>query len=124
MKRACDHLCPYFQAAMDVLAKPWTGLIVATLEAGPLRFSEIGERIPAMGDRILSSRLKELEAEGVIVRHVDAGPPVRVTYELTEAGKGFGAAAQAIGAWGAALAKQKAAREATGARAGKRARRG
>lgn len=108
MKPACAHLCMHFQSAMNVLSKPWTGLIVATLEQGALRFSEIGERIPSIGDRILSSRLKELEAEGVVLRRVDPGPPVRVTYELTEAGMGFGAAADAISAWGAALAKQKA----------------
>lgn len=92
---------------MEVLAKPWTGLIVATLEAGALRFSEIGERIPAIGDRILSSRLKELEGEGVLVRRVHPGPPVRVEYELTEAGRAFEGVAQAIARWGEALEQEK-----------------
>ena len=45
---------------MDVLAKPWNGLIMATLAAGTLRFSELSQRLDAMGDRMLSARLKEL----------------------------------------------------------------
>ena len=110
MKRSCENLCPKFQVAMEVLAKPWTGLIVATLEHGALRFSEIGERIPAIGDRILSSRLKELEQEGVLVRRVQPGPPVRVEYELTEAGRGFEAVAHAIAHWGVLLEQVKARR--------------
>lgn len=105
----CKQLCPMFQAAMAVLAKPWTGMIVALLEQGPLRFSEIGERIPTIGDRILSARLKELEAEGVLLRRVQPGPPVRVEYELTAAGKQFRAVEQAISAWGVALAGEKSA---------------
>ena len=88
---------------MDVLAKPWNGLVIATLEEGPLRFSEIGDRLRAIGDRMLSLRLKELEAIGLVSRRVISGPPLRVEYELTEAGRGFRNVAQAIGAWGAKL---------------------
>ncbi|KYF53235.1 hypothetical protein BE08_41510, partial [Sorangium cellulosum] len=94
MKHSCQHLCGAFQAAMDVLAKPWNGLIIATLEEGALRFGEIGERLDAISDRMLSSRLKELEALGLVVRRVLPGPPVRVEYELTDAGRGFSEVAQ------------------------------
>ncbi|WP_437277487.1 helix-turn-helix domain-containing protein [Sorangium sp. So ce375] len=104
MKHACQHLCEKFQTAMDVLAKPWNGLIIATLEEGALRFGEIGERIDAISDRMLSSRLKELEALGLVVRRVLPGPPVRVEYELTDAGRGFGEVSQAISRWGERLA--------------------
>lgn len=107
MKRTCEGLCPVFQAAMDVLSRPWTGLLIASLEGGALRFSELGERIPAIGDRILSARLKDLEAEGVLVRRVLPGPPVRVEYELTEAGRAFHEVAEAIGRWGAALERER-----------------
>lgn len=88
---------------MDVLAKPWNGLVIATLEEGPLRFSEIGDRLRAIGDRMLSLRLKELEAIGLVSRRVIPGPPLRVEYELTGAGRGFRKVAEAIGAWGATL---------------------
>ena len=108
MKRTCERLCPRFQEAMDVLAKPWTGLIVASLEEGALRYSELGSRIPAIGDRILSTRLKDLEAQGVVRRIVHPGPPIRVEYELTEAGQEFHVVYEAIANWGEALAKQRA----------------
>ncbi|XXT18246.1 helix-turn-helix domain-containing protein [Sorangium sp. So ce429] len=117
MKRSCQHLCETFQAAMDVLAKPWNGLIIATLEEGALRFGELGGRLDTISDRMLSSRLKELEALGLVVRRVLPGPPVRVEYELTDTGRGFGEVAQAISRWGEMLA-ESAARgvEARGAR--------
>ena len=103
MKPVCEHLCTHFQAAMDVLSRPWNGLLVATLAPGPLRFSEIGERITAIGDRMLSCRLKELEAQGIIARSVLPGPPVRVEYTLTDRGRGFSEVAGAIAKWGATL---------------------
>lgn len=93
---------------MAVLAKPWNGLIIATLEEGALRFGEIGERLDAISDRMLSSRLKELEALGLVVRRVLPGPPVRVEYELTDAGRGFGDVAQAISRWGELLEESAA----------------
>ncbi|WP_437621347.1 winged helix-turn-helix transcriptional regulator [Sorangium sp. So ce1151] len=108
MKHSCQHLCETFQAAMDVLAKPWNGLIIATLEAGALRFGEIGVRLDRISDRMLSSRLKELEALGLVVRRVLPGPPVRVEYELTDTGRGFGEVAQAISRWGEMLAESAA----------------
>ena len=90
---------------MDVLARPWNGLVMALLEeAGPLRFSELRERLDAMGDRMLSARLKELEARGLVERSVAPGPPVRVTYALTELGRGFGDVHRALGRWGERLA--------------------
>ena len=52
---------------------------------------------------MLSARLKELEARGLLVRHVDAGPPVRVAYELTRIGLTFGQLAEAIERWGREL---------------------
>ncbi|AUX47775.1 hypothetical protein SOCE26_092990 [Sorangium cellulosum] len=104
MKHSSEHLCENFQAAMEVLAKPWNGLIIATLEGGALRFGEIGERLDTISDRMLSSRLKDLEALGLVVRRVLPGPPVRVEYELTEAGRGFHDVATAISKWGELLA--------------------
>lgn len=93
---------------MEVLGKPWNGLLVALLEQGALRFSELSERIPAIGDRMLSARLKELEAAGVLKRRVHPGPPVRVDYVLTEAGQRFRQVYDAIAAWGGALAEERA----------------
>ena len=54
---------------------------------GPLRFSEVRQLVPDLSDRLLSERLKELEAEGIVERRVLDGTPVRVEYALTEKGE-------------------------------------
>jgi DNA-binding HxlR family transcriptional regulator len=93
-------LCATYVVAMDVLAKPWNGLIIAVLEEGPLRFSELSARLPAIGDRMLAARLKELGSHGLVARTVESGPPVRVSYVLTDVGRGFRHVADAVRRWG------------------------
>ena len=100
MKPDVTHLCPKFERAMAVLSKPWNGLLMATLERGPARFTALGLALEALGDRMLALRLKELEANGLVERRVDPGPPVRVEYALTASGHGFSAVAAAIQKWG------------------------
>jgi DNA-binding HxlR family transcriptional regulator len=101
--------CKRFETAMEVLAKPWTGLIIVSLEGGALRFRELGDRVGAIGDRMLSLRLRDLEARGIVVRHVLPGPPVRVEYALTETGRGFHDVAEAVQRWGDSLLKVRRA---------------
>jgi DNA-binding HxlR family transcriptional regulator len=96
-----DHrLCATYLAALEVLAKPWNGMLIAVLEDGPMRFSELADRVPAIGDRMLAARMKELEARGLVLRKVEPGPPVRVTYALTDVGRGFREVADAVTKWG------------------------
>lgn len=80
-------LCPYYHEAVELIGKRWTGAIVHTLLAGPLRFSELAHAIPQISDRLLSMRLKELEASGLVARRVWDEAPVRVEYELTAKGR-------------------------------------
>jgi len=110
MKRSCTGVCPKFQLAMEVLAKPWNGLIIATLASGPLRFSDLHSRIADIGDRMLSTRLKELAKRGLLVRRVLKGPPVGVEYELTASGLGFGEVMRAVSRWGESIPTAKRAR--------------
>jgi DNA-binding HxlR family transcriptional regulator len=93
---------------MEVLAKPWTGLIIMTLEGGPLRFRELGDRVGSIGDRMLALRLKELEARHLVERRVMPGPPVRVEYALTVVGRGFREVAEAVQRWGASILEAEA----------------
>ena len=81
--------CPHFHRAVELVGKRWTGAILyVLLESGrPLRFSEIGHAVPALSDRLLSERMKELEAAGIVERHVTATSPIKVEYELTERGR-------------------------------------
>jgi DNA-binding HxlR family transcriptional regulator len=95
-----DCQCQAFQAAIDVLGRPWTAAILNALQGGARRFGELGDSAPGIGTKVLSARLKDLEARGLIERQVDAGPPVRVAYELTRQGRAFGQVAEAIQRWG------------------------
>ncbi len=97
--RCSDNFPEAFQQALDVLSKRWTGLILFVLGDGPLRFSEISERIQVISDRVLSERLKELEAEGIVERRISAEVPVRVEYRLTDKGQELRPVYEAIGRW-------------------------
>jgi len=103
MTRRVDPQCRAFQNAVDLLARPWTGLILGLLQNGPLRFSELEERAHGVGAKTLSARLKELEARRIVARHVQAGPPVRVQYILTSKGRAFEQVGAAIERWGREL---------------------
>jgi DNA-binding HxlR family transcriptional regulator len=66
---------------------------------GPARSSEIAAAIPDLSDRLLSERVKELEARGLVEREVHPGPPVRVTYSLTEMGHALEPALSELKSW-------------------------
>ena len=92
-------VCPHFHAAIELIGKRWTGAIVCALTDGPLRFGELAKAVPGLSDRLLSQRLRELEEEGLVVREVEPGSPVRVTYSLTEAGTELRPAITELKAW-------------------------
>lgn len=95
-----DHnICPKFESASELLGKKWTGLIVYTLLSGPKRFKEIKATIPQMSDKMLSDRMKELEQEGIVKRHVYPETPVRIEYTLTPKGESLKPVIDAIQQW-------------------------
>ncbi len=102
-----DSQCRAFQAAVDILGKPWNALILTVLQPGALRFTELVARAKGPGEKILSARLKELEACGLVERSVDVGPPIKVSYALTTKGRGFGEVASSIEHWGRCLGTKK-----------------
>ena len=106
MAKPIDPHCKAFQRAVELLARPWTGLILSLLQSGPLRFSELEEKSNGVGAKTLSARLKELEARKLVARSVDAGPPVRVQYTLTARGRSFEHVAAAIERWGRELSDE------------------
>jgi DNA-binding HxlR family transcriptional regulator len=93
------ELCPRFHRAVELIGKRWTGAIIAVLLSGPRRFNEILAAIPGISDRLLTERLRELEAEELIVRRVEAGSPVKVVYEVTCAGAELKIPLDALGQW-------------------------
>ncbi|MEU1508704.1 helix-turn-helix domain-containing protein [Kitasatospora sp. NPDC005748] len=83
-----------------LLGKRWTGLIVATLtNNGPGYFSELRRAVPGISERMLSDRLTELAEAGLVLRQVDEGPPLRVSYRLTEAGAALRPALTELAVW-------------------------
>jgi DNA-binding HxlR family transcriptional regulator len=93
------HVCPRYHKAVELIGRRWNGTIVQTLLRGRARYCEIRQAVPDISDRMLAERLRELEAEGVLVREVHASTPVRVEYELTEKGRALEDAVTAISRW-------------------------
>jgi len=95
--------CPLYHEAVELIGRRWTGAIVAILlevrTDRPLRFGEIAQAVPQLSDRMLSERLRELEARGVVTREVTPGPPVKVGYALTDMGAELEPALVALKAW-------------------------
>lgn len=93
------NMCPRFETAFSFLGKRWNGLIIQSLMSGPKRFKDISHLIPSMSDKMLSERMKDLEIEGILVRHVYPETPVRIEYELTDKGCALRPAMEQIQAW-------------------------
>ena len=91
--------CSLYHQAVELIGKRWTGAIVAVLLEGPARFSEIRECVPDLSDRLLSERLKELEAEGIVDRIVVDDNPPKVQYLLTPKGQALGPAVASLRSW-------------------------
>jgi DNA-binding HxlR family transcriptional regulator len=93
--------CPHYHEAVELVGKRWTGAIIAVMiETGrPLRFTEVAQAIPQLSDRLLSERMKELEARGLVERRVLHSTPARVEYELTDMGRDLQRAVRELGRW-------------------------
>ena len=75
--------------AFAFLGKRWNGLIIGVLAGGPATFTGLRRAVGGISDSVLSSRLVELGAAGLVQRTVDDGPPVAVSYQLTDVGASF-----------------------------------
>ena len=100
--------CPAFQGAVELIGKRWSGAIVRSMLSGSVRFSDILGQIPGLSDRLLSERLRELEAAGVVERHVYAELPVRIEYTLTPKGRELREIVVSVDAWADKWAKAPA----------------
>ncbi|MEO3827191.1 helix-turn-helix domain-containing protein [Actinomadura sp. B10D3] len=84
---------------LDLLSGTWTGVVVWTLRRGPLRPSEIQERIGGISHKVLTGTLRHLERNGLVTRHRYAEAPPRVEYALTGPGRGLLEPLSALGRW-------------------------
>ena len=97
--RSGPPCCSLYHRAVELVGKRWSGAILLVLMDGPAHFSGIKQLVPDISDRLLSERLKELEAEGVVERKVIDAAPVRVEYALTEKGRALEPAVRALRHW-------------------------
>ena len=97
--QAAGPICQHFRQAARIVGQRWNPQILAVLLAGPNRFGGIRTAVPGISDRLLSERLKALEAEGILHRKVTPKTPVRIEYSLTEKGAGLADAIDALAEW-------------------------
>jgi DNA-binding HxlR family transcriptional regulator len=88
-------------AAMAAVGDRWTLLVVDALLDGPRRFSELEEAIPKVAPNVLTSRLRRLEEQGLVVSERYSDRPPRVEYRVTEAGRDLAGALRLLSRWGA-----------------------
>jgi DNA-binding HxlR family transcriptional regulator len=86
--------------ALDHVGERWALLIVRELLLGPKRFTDLQDGLPNAGPKILSQRLRELDAAGVVRRRTLPPPAASQVYELTEWGAGLDTVVVALGHWG------------------------
>ena len=84
-----NQFCPVAMAA-EILCTRWTIVLLRELVAGSTRFNELRRGVPRMSPALLSKRLKDLEAAGIVARSRLAGDPALYEYRLTAAGKDLG----------------------------------
>ena len=94
-----SRFCPRFHHAVELIGRRWSGCILNAMLPGAQCFNELLATVPGLSDRLLSERLRELEVEGLVRRNVLPGPPVRVSYEMTDAGRDLEPVIRALGKW-------------------------
>jgi DNA-binding HxlR family transcriptional regulator len=85
--------------AFGFLGKRWSGVILGTLANGESGFADLKRRVEGISDSVLSDRLAELQGAGLIVRSVESGPPVSVSYALSESGQALMPAMFELSEW-------------------------
>ncbi|WEO93583.1 helix-turn-helix domain-containing protein [Streptomyces sp. FXJ1.172] len=95
----CKRVDEGISRVFQLLGKRWSGPIVAVLVEQPAHFADLRRAVPGISERMLSDRLAELGGAGLVVREVDEGPPLRVSYRLTEAGAALEPALRELGEW-------------------------
>ncbi len=99
MGGAPARVCPEFHAAVESVGRRWAGAILWALSDEPLYFADLSAAIPGISDRLLSTRLRQLEAEGLVEREVHPGSPARVSYALSARGEALQPALRQLRDW-------------------------
>ena len=98
-RRTYNQFCATAKT-LDLIGERWTLLIIRELLSGPKRFGDLHRSLPGLGTALLSSRLRHLEAEGLVQGAILPAPARTAAYELTEAGWELRPVVMAIARWG------------------------
>lgn len=87
--------------ALSLIGDRWTLQVVAGLLGGPQRFGELAEQLDGIAPNMLTTRLRQLERDGLVIATPYSQRPIRLAYALTDSGRELGDAIALLGAWGA-----------------------
>jgi DNA-binding HxlR family transcriptional regulator len=87
--------------ALGRVGDRWSFLVVDALLEGPRRFNDLQEAVPGIATNVLSQRVRNLEAQGVVLARPYSERPVRYSYELTAAGRELAGVLRLLARWGA-----------------------
>jgi DNA-binding HxlR family transcriptional regulator len=91
--------CPVTRT-VEYIGGRWKPIIIFLLIEKPLRFGKLAMFMPAISKKILTQQLRELEEDGIVIRHVFKEVQLRVEYELSETGKSLLPLMMAMKEWG------------------------
>ncbi|TVZ77341.1 helix-turn-helix domain-containing protein [Streptomyces sp. BK340] len=119
-----EHMA-FIREVLDRVGDKWSLLLIAVLEPGPLRYTDLQRQVPGISQRMLTLTLRQLQQDGLISRTAYAEVPPRVEYTLTPLGRGLHEIATSLVGWAAAhhdeirenRARTTSARPSAGARA-------
>jgi DNA-binding HxlR family transcriptional regulator len=100
MRKRYEQYCPVAHA-LGLVGERWALLVVLELMHGPKRYTDLAEGLPGIGTNILASRLRDLEACGVVAKRTLPPPAPARVYELTDYGRGLKPAIRELALWGA-----------------------
>jgi DNA-binding HxlR family transcriptional regulator len=99
MLKRYDAYCPVAHA-LGLVGERWSLLVVLELMHGPKRYTDLTDSLPGIGTNILASRLRDLEAHGIVVKRT-LPPAASRVYELTAYGQALRPAIRELALWGA-----------------------
>jgi DNA-binding HxlR family transcriptional regulator len=100
MAKHYDHYCPVAHA-LDIVGERWALLVVRELMPGPKRYTDLADHLPGIGTNILASRLRDLEAAGIVEKRTLPPPAASRVYQLTDYGQELRSVLRELALWGA-----------------------
>jgi DNA-binding HxlR family transcriptional regulator len=100
MRKRYDAYCPVAHA-LGLVGERWALLVVLELMRGPKRYTDLVDHLPGIGTNILASRLRDLEAGGIVAKRTLPPPAASRVYELTDYGRALRPVIRELALWGA-----------------------